>query len=357
MMLTEFPAADIDAARFHTEIVAAYRPVVFRGLVKDWPVVQAGLAGPEALAAYVKRFDGGIRVMTKTAPPEVKGRFFYDQGVTGFNYDKKRMPVGDALDRLLSLLGEEAPPSFAIQSIQVRHYLPGFDAENRLPLLPDSVAPRLWIGNAVTVSAHYDPQENIACCAAGHRRFTLFPPDQARNLYPGPFELTPAGPIVSMVDFDGPDLDRYPGFSDAMAAALVLDLAPGDALYIPYLWWHHVRSLDPVSMLVNFWWKPKAATHEYGAEALLLAMMSIKNLPPSHRDAWRALFNHYVFEDHGPPGMHLPPARRGVQGEISREEAARLRAEVAHRLAPHLEEMPRLVARLRGIARRLPWRR
>ena len=142
-MVTEIPATDIDAPRFHAEIVAAYQPVVFNGLVKDWPVVRAGLVGPEALAAYLKRFDGGTRVMTKTAPPEVKGRLFYDQGVTGFNYDKKRMRVGEALDTLLSLVGEEDPPSFAIQSIQVRHYLPGFDAENRLPLLPDSVAPRI----------------------------------------------------------------------------------------------------------------------------------------------------------------------------------------------------------------------
>lgn len=356
-MIREIPAADIDAARLQDEIVAAYRPVVFRGLVKDWPVVQAGLAGPEALAAYLKRFDAGMRVMTKAAPPQVKGRFFYDPAIAGFNYTKERMGVGKALDRLLSLAAEPDPPSFAIQSAQARHCLPGFEAENRLPMLPDSVAPRVWIGNAVTVSGHYDPQENIACCAAGHRRFTLFPPDQVRNLYPGPFELTPAGPIISMVDFDDPDFERYPGFREAMAAALTVDLAPGDALYIPYLWWHHVRSLDPVSMLVNFWWPPRAKTVEYGAEALLLAMMSIKNLPPGHRDAWRALFDHYVFQDHGPPGIHLPAERRGVQGEIGREEAASLRADIAHRLAPHLEEMPRIVARLRGIARRLPWRR
>ena len=356
-MIREIPAADMDAARLQAEIVAAYRPVVVRGLVKDWPVVQAGRAGPGALAAYLKRFDGGIRVMTKTAPPEVKGRFHYDRDGTGFNYSKERTRVGDALDTLLRLAGEEAPPSFAIQSIRAPYCLPGFDIENRLPLLPDSVVPRVWIGNAVTVSAHYDPKENIACCAAGRRRFTLFPPDQARNLYPGPFELTPAGPIVSMVDFDDPDLNRYPGFSDAMAAALVVDLAPGDALYIPYLWWHHVRSLDPVNMLVNFWWAPRANAEEYGAEALLLAMLSIRTLPPGQRGAWRALFDHYVFEDHGPPGAHLPAERRGVQGEMSREDAATLRAAIARRLAPHLEEMPRMLRRLRGIARRLPWRR
>jgi hypothetical protein len=356
-MVTEIPATDIDTARFHNYVVARYRPVVLRGLVKDWPVVRAGLAGPGELATYLKRFDVGIRVAVKTAAPQLKGRFFYDPTIAGFNYSKEPMKVGKALDTLVGLADAQNPPSFAIQSAQARHCLPGFDADNPLPILPRSVAPRVWIGNAVTVAAHYDAQENLACCAAGHRRFTLFPPDQARNLYPGPFELTPAGPIISMVDFDEPDFERYPGFREAMAAALVVDLAPGDVLYIPYLWWHHVRSLDPVSMLVNFWWKPSATTYKHEADALLLAMLSIKNLSPAHRSAWRALFDHYVFEDHGPPGTHLPAERRGVQGEISREEAAILRANVARRLAPHLEKMPLIVSGLRSIWRRLPWRR
>lgn len=356
-MLTEIPAADIDATRFHDDVVAGHRPVVLRGLVKDWPAVRAGLIGPEELATYLKRFDCGIQVAVKTAAPQVKGRFFYDPAIAGFNFSKERMSIGQVLDSLLGLADARNPPSFAIQSVQARHCLPGFDTDNALRILPDSVAPRVWIGNVVTVAAHYDPQENIACCVAGHRRFTLFPPEQVRNLYPGPFELTPAGPIISMVDFDDPDFDRYPGFREAMATAQVVDLAPGDALYIPYLWWHHVRSLDPVSMLVNFWWKPSANTSGDEADALLLAMLSIKNLPPSHRSAWRALFDHYVFEDHGPPGAHLPVERRGVLGEISSEEAALLRANIAHRLAPHLEEVPRIVARLRSVRRRLPWRR
>ena len=136
----------------------------------------------------------------------------------------------------------------------------------------------IWIGNRTRIAAHQDLPDNLACVAVGHRRFTLFPPDQARNLYPGPFELTPAGPIISMVDFDDPDLERFPGFSEAMAAALVVDLAPGDALYIPYLWWHHVRSLDPLNMLVNFWWAPRANAEEYGADALLLAMLDRKSV-------------------------------------------------------------------------------
>ncbi|MEN2789334.1 cupin-like domain-containing protein [Sphingomonas oligophenolica] len=355
--MREINAGDFNAALFHDEIVPAYRPVVIRGLVRDWPVTRAAAEGGEALAAYLKRFDGGLPVATKTAPAAVNGRFAYDAAMTGFNYHKERMTVSDALDRLVALSTEESPPAFAIQSARARRYFPGFQRENRLPVLPDSVAARLWIGNAVTVAAHYDTTENIACCVAGRRRFTLFPPSQARGLYPGPFELTPAGPIVSMVDFEKPDLDRFPLFAEAMAASLVAELEPGDALYIPYLWWHHVRSLERINLLVNFWWKVSGSTHEFGSEALLLAMMAIKNLPESRRDAWRALFGHYVFGDDGAPGAHLPPARRGVQGEISAEEAARLRAEIARKLAPRPEPAHPVASRLRRLAHRLAWRR
>lgn len=355
--MREINAGDFNAALFHDEIVPAYRPVVIRGLVRDWPVTRAAGEGGAALAAYLKRFEGDEPVGTKTAPAAVKGRFAYDAAITGFNYHKERMKVSDALDRLVALSTEESPPAFAIQSASAPRFFPGFHDENRLPFLPDSVAPRLWIGNAVIVAAHYDTTENIACCVAGRRRFTLFPPSQARGLYPGPFELTPAGPIVSMVDFDRPDLDRFPLFTEAMAASLVVELEPGDALHIPYLWWHHVRSLEPINLLVNFWWKASGNTHEFGSEAMLLAMMAIKNLPESRRDAWRALFGHYVFGDDGPPGTHLPPERRGVQGEMTAGEVTALRTGIARRLAPHLEPAHPLLSRLRGLARRLPWRR
>ena len=54
------------------------------------------------------------------------------------------------------------------------------------------------------------------------------------NLYPGPLENTPAGAVVSMVDFDDPDLERFPRFPQAMAEAWVADLEPGDAIYITF---------------------------------------------------------------------------------------------------------------------------
>jgi len=357
--LQEIDARGLSAGRFRDEIELTARPLVLRGLLADWPAVRAGRDGPQALVAYLRRFDRGIPVKAKRAPPEALGRFFYNEDLTGYNFRKETMSVSAALDILLASAQEPTPGALAIQSIQARHVLPGFDLENVMPVLPDSAAPRLWIGNAVTVAAHYDPADNIACVAAGRRRFTLFPPEQVANLYPGPFELTIAGPIVSMVDFDAPDANLYPGFAEAMKVALVADLEPGDAIYIPCMWWHHVRSSEPMNMLVNYWWDAPNSAHGPGIDALLHAMMAIKGLPEPHRAAWRALFSHYVFQDGDAPGLHLPTDRRGVQGDLTPEAARALQEALARALggaqAPNgLKQQARaLLATVRNRARML----
>lgn len=301
--------------RFREEVLPAARPVILRGLVSNWPVVAAGRTSP-ALSAYLKTFDTGAPVGAMFGPPMIKGRFHYNDDISGFNFRRGPVKISAALDLLLEYEAEAAPPALAVQSVPVRENLPGFEAQNPMPLLGDMVEPRVWIGNAATVAAHHDPSENIACVVAGRRRFTLFPPDQVANLYMGPFELTPAGPTVSMVDFDAPDLARHPRFAEAIKHALVADLEPGDALYIPYLWWHHVRSIDRFNMLVNYWWAPVDNGRGRPTDALMHAILAIRDLPPSHREAWRALFEHYVFEASGPVADHLPPQRRGVMGVL-----------------------------------------
>lgn len=333
MSVQEFQAAEVTAKRFHEEIVAAAQPAVLRGLVRNWPLVQAGREGPEALCRYLRPFDRGQSARAMLAPPRANGRFFYNEDLSGFNFRTQTVKIGAALDLLLSLAGDERPSALAVQSVPVWKNLTGLDRENRMPLLPEGVEPRIWIGNAVTVAAHYDPSENIACVVAGRRRFTLFPPDQVANLYPGPFEITPAGPIISMVDFDAPDLERHPGFAMAMAKAVVADLEAGDVLYIPYLWWHHVRSVERVNMLVNYWWTPPAPAYCHPVEAMLHAMLAIKSLPPPHREAWRSMFSHFVFEDDGETGAHLPPERRGIQGSVSDEAARKVRTGLARTLS------------------------
>ncbi len=310
----------VTADRFRDEILPASRPVVMRGLVGNWPAVIAARQSVAALRDHLLRFDRGRALGAMVGPPRIRGRFFYNDEVSGFNFRRQTVKLEGAFDFLLRAAEEDQPPSFAIQSAPVSSNLPGFGVENTMPLLGPEIDPRVWIGNKVIVAAHQDPNENIAAVVAGKRRFTLFPPEQIGNLYIGPIDRTPAGTAISMVDFDAPDLDAHPRFADAIAAALVADLEPGDAIYIPYMWWHQVRSLDSVNMLVNYWWTPPRAEKGHPTDAMLHAMLTIRDLPQAHREAWRAHFDHYVFSGQG-AGDHLPLDRRKLLGPL--DEALR----------------------------------
>jgi len=324
--------AGVTAEIFHNEILPAAQPVVMRGIVADWPIVKAGRESPQALLDYIRRFDRGNSVSTMMGPPSIKGRFFYNADLSGFNFRPGQSKLSGVLDFMMTSAGEAQPPAIAAQSIPIGANLTGMQVENRMPLLDESVDPRIWIGNQVIIAAHHDPSENIACVAAGRRRFTVFPPEQLENLYMGPFELTPAGATISMVSFDEPDFEQYPKFRDALAAAQVADLEPGDAIYIPYLWWHHVRSIERFNVLVNYWWTPPAQGRGAPRDAFFHAMLAIKDLPPAHRQAWREMFEHYVFQTDGPAGEHLPPPRRGIIGRIDPEGARQMRGMLAKAL-------------------------
>jgi hypothetical protein len=324
----------VTATLFEREIVPRNRPAILRGLVAHWPAVQAAKQSAEAACAHLKRFDRGTLLESLNAEPSSGGRFFYTDDLRGFNFRKQKESVGAFLDRLLSAQSLPSSPAMYIQSAPVPMHLPQWDQENVNPLLPAGIFPRIWIGNAVTATTHSDLADNLACLVAGKRRFTLFPPDQLRNLYIGPLEFSPAGRPVSMVDLEQPDLARYPKFAEALASAEVAELEPGDAIYIPYYWWHHVRSLESFNVLVNYWWNEGATSEERVSpyEGLMLALLTIRDLPPSQREVWREIFEHYVFLRDGDPAEHIVPERRGVLGAISAQQRAHIKAVLARLL-------------------------
>lgn len=315
----------LDAAGF-AAIRAAARPVVLRGQVADWPAVAAARAGDAALVDYLTRERSARPVQAIAAAPSEGGRFFYTPDLTRLNFVRGSGRFETFLDDLMGAAALADPPAMAVQSEDLPSLLPAFVRDNRLALLPE-VAAKVWIGNRIRVGTHYDAKENVACCVAGQRCFTLYPPNQIANLYPGPFELTPAGIPVSMVDPAAPDLDQYPRFAEAARHAASGTLEPGDAIYIPYGWWHAVDSLAPVSMLVNYWWTPGQPTGIGGPyEGLLHALLAFRHLPSEQRAVWRGIVDYYVFESAGDPAAHLPPHAKGVIGPASPEMFAQIRA-------------------------------
>ena len=322
------------SADIFDEVRKAARPVILRNLVSDWPAVQAARKSDEAICTYLAQRAADRPVTAIAAPPSAEGRFFYSDDLRSLNFVKANGQLGAFLAHLLRAKAIHAPPAMAIQSEDISQFAPQFLAENMLALLPD-VAPRIWIGNRIRVAPHYDAKENIACCVAGRRRFTLFPPALTAELYPGPFELTPAGTPVSMVDLAAPDMDRFPRFADAWRESEQAVIEPGDAIYIPYGWWHGVESLEPVSILVNYWWapgKPDGIGSPY--DALLHAMLAFKHLPDDQRAVWRVMLDYYVFEQAGDPAAHLPDYARGILGPPTPLLFARMRELIRRSLGP-----------------------
>jgi Cupin-like domain len=318
-------AGPVDDARF-AAIRTAAKPVLLRGQVSDWPAVAAARLSDAAIVAYLSREPSARPVQAIAAAPSEGGRFFYTPDVTRLNFVRGSGRFEAFLKDLLSAAAHPQPPAMAVQSEDLPSLLPGFSRDNRLALLPH-VPAKIWIGNRIKVGTHYDAKENVACCVAGERRFTLYPPHHIVNMYPGPFELTPAGIPVSMVDPHAPDLARYPRFAEAAEDGQVGTIRPGDAIYIPYGWWHAVESLAPVSMLVNYWWtpgQPEGIGSPY--EALLHAMLAIRHMPPEQKEVWRGIIDYYVFESAGDPSAHLPPHAKGVLGPPSAELFAQMKA-------------------------------
>jgi hypothetical protein len=318
---------------FAEEIRPLGEPAVLKGLVSDWPVVAKSREGNVPLVDYLVSMAAPGLIASIYAEPSAQGRFHYDEQIRRLNFERVNIPLENFLCQLLAEAGIERPTALAAQGLVVPKVLPAFANDHPLPILPPTIRPRMWIGNAVKVATHSDELENVACVVAGRRRFTIFPPEQVGNLYMGPFELTPAGTPISMVHVTEPDLDRYPRFADALAAAQVAELEPGDAIYIPYQWYHHVESLDHVSILVNYWWDPARQDLGSAWDALLHGIVSLRGLPPDQRRSWKAMFDHHVFLANGDPGEHLPPHARGILAADRPEQIAKLMADLIANLS------------------------
>lgn len=348
-MFTDHPAATptrvveraaVDTATFHREVACGFVPVILRGQVAAWPAVAAGRAGVRPLAQYLADRGSDALLDVRIGAPDIGGRFFYSEDLSGFNFTKEKVPLPVLLAELVRLAEAAVaapnvrPHALYADAAAAPQHMPGWSAANPLDLPPADATPRLWIGNETVVATHYDASPNLACVVAGHRRFTLFPPDQLANLYPGPLDRTIAGPPVSMVDPETPDMARYPRFADALAQAQVAELAPGDALFVPALWWHHVRAFDPLNVLVNYWWAQDATMTPF--LAMVHALGSVRDLPPAEKAAWKTWFDHYVFGDTaGDAAAHLPEAARGVLGPGGAERTARIRSYLIAKLQGH----------------------
>lgn len=315
------------------DLLTADTPWVARGYLADWPLVQRSLQGADVALAFLTEFYQGRPVNAFLAEPESEGRFFYNDDLTGFNFVQVSTQLTQVFEKLIAFSrNAQNNPSLYVGSTQTSAWLPGFNEAHPLPFTLPNPMTSLWIGNESRIAAHFDFPRNIACCVLGERRFTVFPPEQVENLYVGPWDLTPAGQPVSMVDFHQIDYEAFPKFKTAQDTAQVVTLQPGDVIYLPNMWWHQVESLSPINGLVNFWWQETPGVYGSPTEALKHAFLSIRSLPLHQRKALKAMFDHYVFAETTEHLEHLPEASWGRLGEVTDALARQLRAELTNSL-------------------------
>lgn len=314
------------------EVFSSSEPLILKGVASSWPIVQAGLTSPEEVEKYLLQFYKGKEVAAFLGKPENNGRIFYDETCTGFNYDSVTTKLDFALRQMLVHAENPAAPTIYIGSTSVDKYLPGFRSENDIALSEHDALVSIWISNKCRIAAHWDSPLNIACSVVGRRRFTLFPFEQMENLYVGPLDKTPAGQAISLVDFCNPDLKKFPKFKDALPHAQVADLEPGDGLFIPSMWWHHVESLDALNVLINYWFKAGPPFFGKPVDALFNAVLSIRDLPPEQKAAWKIIFDHYIFNYNKDDFAHIPDQAQGAIGDLTDENSRKIRARLLNQL-------------------------
>ncbi len=314
-----------DAASLDALLHGARDPFVIRGLAADWPLVQAGLRSPRDAREYLLERALAVPFTVSIGSPGHDGRLFYDAGMD-MNFHTARGKLSDIFAGIDANEDRAEPPTIYLGSIDVPAHFERVGEENRIDLGSREPLTSLWIGTQTRIAAHNDFPDNLACCVVGRRRFTLFPPEQFANLYLGPIDNTPAGRAVSMVDFHAPDPAAHPRFAEALNHAQVAELEPGDAVFIPSMWWHHVEGMARFNALLNYWWRETPRFLGQPQDALNHAILSIRDLPPADKAIWHALFNHYVFENGPLVTDHIPAGARGVLDPLDAEGAGRLRS-------------------------------
>jgi len=319
------------------KLFQANQPVILRGLVSDWGLVKAGKQSPDNAMDILQSHSSGKPVAVYIAPSETEARFFYNHDCTGFNYQSKYLELAEIFAQIRDNKNNPERSYYYMNSLTMNECFPTLCEQNSLSFNHSVFAnnqplSKVWVGTESIAAAHYDVPSNLACCVLGERRFTLFPPEQIHNLYPGPLEPTPGGQVVTMVDLKNPDFERFPRVRQALEAAVVVDLQPGDAVYYPSMWWHQVEALSPFNIMINFWWLTAPAYMGNPLDIVMHAIMGLRDRSEAEKNAWREVFEYYVFGSPETPRAHLPPAIQGALGELDGDTVRRLRALVKNKL-------------------------
>ena len=152
--------------------------------------------------------------------------------------------------------GESNPPPESLVYLAQNDIIPDLLSDMTIPSFCQELGEgqqysiMMWIGPYGCLSPlHFDPLDNALMQFVGSKRVLLYPPDT--HLWAGTkghqSNTSPFNPEEPHDVAEYPMLDNLPAAMDGV-------LSPGDVLFIPKKWWHHIRTIE-TSISVNAWWR------------------------------------------------------------------------------------------------------
>jgi [protein]-arginine 3-hydroxylase / protease len=231
---------------FQERFLLPQRPVIISGAMEDWPArkrwtndylvekVGARTVRPSKAHAGIHLYDPKKQIIDTSSP----------------------MKLAEYIDLVAG--GAISDGQLYAALFPIKTALPELWPDVRFPPLIDEDkygAVNFWFGPGNNFTPlHYDPVNNFLTQIRGRKQVILCPPREIARLSPFPFNYI--GNHVSQVNVASPDLTQFPAW--ARADRTLLELGPGDMLFIPVYWWHAVWGIDQ-NMSINYWWRPRAA--------------------------------------------------------------------------------------------------
>lgn len=175
---------------------------------------------------------------------------------SGSKSSGRRMPFAEFADFVETSDRNDGERLYLAQfPLDIMPLILGSGAATPASYIPDGssmVSNNLWFGPAGTITPlHFDRSHNLLHQHAGIKHVIMLDPSCSHLMRPG--SKNGKSPHVSSLDLvtPGPRID----LSRLDAPCAEATLGPGDILFIPAFWWHHVISVE-AAISINFWWRP-----------------------------------------------------------------------------------------------------
>lgn len=221
----------IGTAEFQQKFYKVGKPVVLTSLAKEWPAYKKWNWD------YFKEIVGDKKVGIYN---NIKSDAY-----TPINTADDYTTFGEYIDMIRS-----GPAAWRIFLFNIFNHAPQLTDDFTWPdhLMKGFIKrfPMLFVGGASSIThMHFDIDMShiLHTQFGGRKRVLLFPFQEQHKLYRKPYE------VLSMADFSqyhtgngNPDYEKFPAIRHAKGFEVILN--PGDTLFMPAGYWHHMEYLD-----------------------------------------------------------------------------------------------------------------